>query len=75
MEPEQDERLKEAVEELPAAVTPNAVQPPPGEESDRPEDSAPLSTNESEAWLESLPDSPLLIMRRRGAPSQSGQSW
>jgi Ca-activated chloride channel family protein len=30
---------------------------------------------EADAWLESLPDSPLLIRRYRGSPSDGGQTW
>jgi hypothetical protein len=33
------------------------------------------SALEAEAWLESLPESPLLIRRERGRAKQGGQTW
>jgi hypothetical protein len=34
-----------------------------------------LSASESEAWLESLPDSPLLIRKKRSERRTSEQTW
>jgi len=35
----------------------------------------PLSSGEAEAWLQSLPDSPLLLRRQRGYARRGGQTW
>jgi Ca-activated chloride channel family protein len=60
------ERLKESLK--PEESQPNAPLSSP----------APVTTaaiTEAEAWLESLPDSPLLIRKYRGTPSSGGQTW
>lgn len=68
-EKEEDERLKENQEEK---------SPPPQEPSGqaKPElDERSPSQKEAEAWLESLPESPLLIRRERGRGAPGGQTW
>jgi Ca-activated chloride channel family protein len=63
-----EERLKEALDkesEPPQSVTAPTASAPP-ESSSFPE---------VEAWLESLPESPLLIRRHRGSPPSNGQTW
>ena len=50
--------------------------PPEGSPSAEPTLNAEApSAPEAEAWLESLPDSPLLIRRERGRAKQGGQTW
>ncbi|MEY4700761.1 MAG: hypothetical protein RL326_948 [Pseudomonadota bacterium] len=66
--PAPGERLREAIES-----------PAPSESANVPIDQSPTpsveTSTEASAWLESLPDSPLLIRRHRGSPSRSGQTW
>lgn len=67
------ERLKEAQDDdPPVAPSPStagvALQPTPAEGSD-------LSGSEAHAWLESLPDSPLLIRRKRSEKRTGKQTW
>jgi Ca-activated chloride channel family protein len=64
-----DERLKEAVETPPSEEA-AAQQPSP--ESNATPDQGPT---EADAWLESLPDSPLLIRRHKGPSQGNGQTW
>ena len=66
----QETRLKENQPE-------DALQAPPGgSPSAEPTLNAEApSVPEAEAWLESLPDSPLLIRRERGRTKQGGQTW
>lgn len=63
-----DERLKEDQEQEP---------PPEQNITSKPHalDTRSPSHKEAEAWLESLPESPLLIRRERGRPPQGGQTW
>jgi tetratricopeptide (TPR) repeat protein len=67
-EEKKDDRLKE-----------DRDQEPPAEQnisSKTPEiDTRSPSQKEAEAWLESLPESPLLIRRERGRPAKGGQTW
>jgi len=65
--PTPGERLKEAIESPAAAETsaPPDASPTAGVET----------STEANAWLESLPDSPLLVRRHRGLPSRSDQTW
>ena len=67
-EEDQDERLKE-----------NRDQEPPPEQNISSKsaalDTRSPSQKEAEAWLESLPESPLLIRRERGRPAKGGQTW
>jgi Ca-activated chloride channel family protein len=65
----EDDRLKENQEE-------NA--PPPEQQSAQRQsdlDTRSPSQKEAEAWLESLPESPLLIRRERGRGAPGGQTW
>jgi Ca-activated chloride channel family protein len=66
--PTPEKHLKEAIES-----------PAPSESAGAPIDQSPTpnaeTSTEASAWLESLPDSPLLIRRHRGSPSRSGQTW
>jgi Ca-activated chloride channel family protein len=61
-----EERLKESVD-------------PSSQELDNPNATSLPETNqavpEAQAWLESLPDSPLLIRRHHGVPNQGNQTW
>jgi Ca-activated chloride channel family protein len=67
-EEDQDERLKE-----------NRDQEPPPDQNISSKsaalDTRSPSQKEAEAWLESLPESPLLIRRERGRPAKGGQTW
>jgi Ca-activated chloride channel family protein len=67
------QRLKESkiaeTEDAPPG-TPQGGQP---RSSPTPPSAAPLS--EAEAWLESLPDSPLIITKERGRQIPRGQTW
>lgn len=65
--PTPEGRLKEAIES-PAVAEASAspdISPTAGVET----------STEADAWLESLPDSPLLVRRHRGSPSRSDQTW
>lgn len=63
------ERLKEALNPTPGSdLTPQPAAAPSPEANYSP-------IAESDAWLESLPDSPILIRRYRGTPSSGGQTW
>lgn len=64
-----DERLKEALDKEPQPPEPRET---PSAASTPAESS---SFPEVDAWLESLPESPLLIRRHRGAPPSNGQTW
>jgi Ca-activated chloride channel family protein len=65
---EDEERLKENQEKEP---------PPDQNISSKPLalDTRSPSEREAEAWLESLPESPLLIRRERGRAQTGGQTW
>jgi Ca-activated chloride channel family protein len=68
-EKEENERLKENQEE-------NSPPPQQPSEQAKPElDERSPSQKEAEAWLESLPESPLLIRRERGRGAPGGQTW
>lgn len=62
------ERLKESIES-----------PAPSDSANAPISQSPTpsveTSTEASAWLESLPDSPLLIRRHRGSSDRSGQTW
>lgn len=62
------ERLKESIES-----------PAPNDSANAPISQSPTpsveTSTEASAWLESLPDSPLLIRRHRGSSDRSGQTW
>ena len=63
------ERLKESLDKSEQENDPiptGVVATPAAEE---------LAVPEVDAWLQSLPDSPLLIRRHRGSPSKNGQTW
>jgi Ca-activated chloride channel family protein len=62
-----DERRKEADEKEADPTTASAPQPSASPESS--------SFPEVDAWLESLPESPLLIRRHRGSQPPNGQTW
>jgi tetratricopeptide (TPR) repeat protein len=63
------ERLKEALDPTPGSeLTPQPAAAPSPEANYSP-------IAESDAWLESLPDSPILIRRYRGTPASGGQTW
>jgi Ca-activated chloride channel family protein len=64
--PPPSERLKES-------RAPEAEQSPAAHSSPAAEITAAMP--EADAWLESLPDSPLLIRKYRGTPSVGGQTW
>jgi Ca-activated chloride channel family protein len=66
--PTPDERLKEAIDKDAQAADPSAA----GVTTPVPQSSA---FPEVDAWLQSLPDSPLLIRKQRGRPPQNGQTW
>jgi Ca-activated chloride channel family protein len=63
------ERLKETEdpEEPQSQTAPNGTTPALQTQSP--------STKEAEGWIESLPESPLLIRRERGNPRPEGQTW
>jgi Ca-activated chloride channel family protein len=63
---EASDRLKESAE--PEQEKPPAPQTIPSPEANQ-------AVPEAQAWLESLPDSPLLIRRHRGEPNQGNQTW
>jgi Ca-activated chloride channel family protein len=66
--PTPDERLKEALDKDPQETDPTStVGTTPVPESS--------AFPEVDAWLQSLPDSPLLIRKQRGRPTQNGQTW
>lgn len=64
-----DERLKEAIEAPPGDT---AAAPQPSPQNNATPDQGPSEAN---AWLESLPDSPLLIRRHKGPSQGNGQTW
>jgi Ca-activated chloride channel family protein len=66
-------RLKEALDE-PPPLDPSAPSTPAPVANDSKE-TTDLSASESEAWLESLPDSPLLIRKKRSERRTSEQTW
>jgi Ca-activated chloride channel family protein len=66
-------RLKEAREETPPSE-PSAPSPAPASTRDA-ADTKDLSQSEAEAWLESLPDSPLLIRKKRSERGVAKQTW
>lgn len=66
--PTPDERLKEALDKDTQETDPASM----AGATPLPESSA---FPEVDAWLQSLPDSPLLIRRQRGRPAQNGQTW
>jgi len=54
----------------------DATQPPPSGPTGAPTpDTKSASAMEAEAWLESLPESPLLIRQERGRAKPGGQTW
>ena len=63
-----DERLKENQEREPPPDQ-NISSPPAALDTRSP------SEKEAEAWLESLPESPLLVRRERGRAAKGGQTW
>jgi Ca-activated chloride channel family protein len=67
-DPTPAERLKEAIES-----------PAPSDSANSPVSQSPTpsveTSTEASAWLESLPDSPLLIRRHRGSSDRNGQTW
>jgi Ca-activated chloride channel family protein len=63
------ERLKESLDK-----SEQQNDPIPEERSETPV-AEELEVSEVDAWLQSLPDSPLLIRRHRGIPPKNGQSW
>lgn len=67
---EEDDRLKENQNE-------DAEPPPPSQPASPAEalDNRSPSEREAQAWLESLPESPLLIRRERGRGKTGGQTW
>lgn len=65
----EDERLKENQEENPPQPEQLSAQAKPELDERSP------SQKEAEAWLESLPESPLLIRRERGRGAPGGQTW
>ena len=67
-EEKKDERLKEDRDKEPPAEQ-NISSKPSTLDTRSP------SQKEAEAWLESLPESPLLIRRERGRPAKGGQTW
>lgn len=67
------ERLKEARDETPSSKS-SAPSPAPVATFDTTE-TKDLSLSEAEAWLESLPDSPLLIRKKRGERRVGKQTW
>jgi Ca-activated chloride channel family protein len=68
--PSPSERLKEAIE-TPASEAANTIgaTPTPPPQTFNP------GEREANAWLESLPDSPLLIRRHRGTSQGNSQTW
>jgi Ca-activated chloride channel family protein len=62
------DRLKEAIESPSASESINT----PNDQGQTP---AVETSTEASAWLESLPDSPLLVRRHRGAQGRSDQTW
>jgi Ca-activated chloride channel family protein len=75
---ENPERLKESKLEDPV----DGAQPTPAATSDAATMQktpapigSPLAMNEAEAWLESLPESPLIITKERGRRAPTGQTW
>lgn len=74
---EPPERLKESKLGDDLQGTPNAASTPAAAET-RPSPvpvGSPLAMKEAEAWLESLPESPLIITKERGRKASMGQTW
>jgi Ca-activated chloride channel family protein len=71
-EESENDRLKENLDQ---GAPPPADQTPSAQESAQIDDSSDPSRQEADAWLESLPDSPLLIRRERGRRAPGGQTW
>jgi Ca-activated chloride channel family protein len=67
--PSPGERLKEAIDTPPGE---GSIAPEPSPQSQSTPDQGPT---EADAWLESLPDSPLLIRRHKGPSQGNGQTW
>lgn len=67
-EEKQDERLKENKDQEPSPEQ-NISSKPAAMDTRSP------SQKEAQAWLESLPESPLLVRRERGRPATGGQTW
>lgn len=68
----ENDRLKENLDEgvpTPSEQQPTAQEAPQGDDGPDP------TSQEADAWLESLPDSPLLIRRERGRRAPGGQTW
>jgi Ca-activated chloride channel family protein len=68
-EQEHDERLKENQSEEEAPPPPESASTPMALDTQSP------SEKEAQAWLESLPESPLLIRKERGRGKPGGQTW
>lgn len=66
---EEQERLKESEDAAPAAAATAAPAAAPTP------DTRSLSLREAENWLDSLPETPLLVRRQRGQRNQGGQTW
>jgi Ca-activated chloride channel family protein len=68
--PTQSQRLKEALEPSPSPAHDytSAISPTPQIDDN-------TALPEADAWLESLPDSPLLVRRHRGSSQNNGQTW
>jgi Ca-activated chloride channel family protein len=69
----QPERLKESRDEIPPSESGGASTPQPT--STEPADTKELSLSEAETWLESLPDSPLLVRKKRTERRPGKQTW
>lgn len=68
-ESEENDRLKENQNEEEAPPPPNSASTPAALDTRSP------SEREAQAWLESLPESPLLIRKERGRGKTGGQTW
>ncbi len=66
-------RLKEARDEAPPVET--SAPSPQASAPREPADTKDLPLSEAEAWLESLPDSPLLIRKKRSERRVGRQTW
>lgn len=67
----QNTRLKESQPE----ETPQGTPPPSNPTPHNTAAAEPQSVQEAQAWLESLPESPLLVRRERGRAKPGGQTW
>jgi len=67
----QSTRLKESQPEEAPQGTPPPSNPTPHNTAA----AEPQSVQEAQAWLESLPESPLLVRRERGRAKPGGQTW